>query len=183
MRALAIAFFYAIGTGIGGIAGPWLFGVLIDTGSRMSVFGGYLLGAALMMAAGLIAALFACPPSESRSRRWRGRWRSSTSGDHSSNDRVDPVAVALLVQDGVAPIVVAALVARLVLHPERRRRPPRSAIGEPFHAGCRLPLAHGLGLLVADAEDVFARVRSTATCCAVHSACRRRAAPAHCRSD
>ena len=26
IRALAIAFFYAIGTGIGGIAGPWLFG-------------------------------------------------------------------------------------------------------------------------------------------------------------
>ena len=40
IRALAIAFFYAIGTGIGGIAGPWLFGALIDTGSRMSVFGG-----------------------------------------------------------------------------------------------------------------------------------------------
>jgi MFS family permease len=31
IRALAIAFFYAIGTGIGGMAGPWLFGVLIDT--------------------------------------------------------------------------------------------------------------------------------------------------------
>ena len=45
IRALAIAFFYAIGTGIGGIAGPWLFGALIDTGSRVSVFGGYLLGA------------------------------------------------------------------------------------------------------------------------------------------
>ena len=57
-RALAIAIFYAIGTGIGGIAGPWLFGILIDTGSRTSVFGGYLLGAALMVAAGLIAAFF-----------------------------------------------------------------------------------------------------------------------------
>ena len=59
IRALAIAFFYAIGTGIGGIAGPWLFGALIDTGSRFSVFGGYLLGAALMIAAGLIAWFFA----------------------------------------------------------------------------------------------------------------------------
>jgi MFS family permease len=59
VRALAIAVFYAIGTGIGGIAGPWLFGVLIDTGSRMSLFGGYLLGAALMIGAGVIAALFA----------------------------------------------------------------------------------------------------------------------------
>ncbi len=58
IRALAIAIFYAIGTGIGGIAGPWLFGALIDTGSRTSVFAGYLLGAALMVAAGLIAARF-----------------------------------------------------------------------------------------------------------------------------
>ncbi len=55
IRALAIAFFYAIGTGIGGIIGPWLFGVLIDTGSRGSVFGGYLLGAVLMVAAGGVA--------------------------------------------------------------------------------------------------------------------------------
>ena len=55
IRALAIAFFYAVGTGVGGIIGPWLFGVLIDTGSRLSVFGGYLLGAVLMVLAGLIA--------------------------------------------------------------------------------------------------------------------------------
>jgi MFS family permease len=55
VRALAIALFYAIGTGIGGVAGPALFGVLIDSGSRASVFAGYLLGSALMIAAALIA--------------------------------------------------------------------------------------------------------------------------------
>jgi MFS family permease len=55
IRALAIAFFYAVGTGVGGIAGPALFGVLIDTGSRISVFAGYLLGAMLMILAGLVA--------------------------------------------------------------------------------------------------------------------------------
>ncbi len=55
IRALAIAFFYAVGTGIGGVVGPALFGALIDTGSRMSVFGGYLLGAVLMIAGGLVA--------------------------------------------------------------------------------------------------------------------------------
>ncbi len=59
VRALAIAFFYAIGTGIGGVAGPWLFGMLIDTGSRASVFGGYLFGAALMIAAALVAGRWA----------------------------------------------------------------------------------------------------------------------------
>jgi MFS family permease len=55
VRALAIALFYAIGTGIGGVAGPALFGALVDSGSRTSVFAGYLLGSALMIAAGLIA--------------------------------------------------------------------------------------------------------------------------------
>ena len=37
---------------------PWLFGALIDTGSRVSLFGGYLLGAILMLAAALIALRF-----------------------------------------------------------------------------------------------------------------------------
>jgi MFS family permease len=54
IRALAIAVFFAVGTGVGGAVGPWLFGALIDTGSRMSLFIGYLIGAALMIAAGLI---------------------------------------------------------------------------------------------------------------------------------
>jgi MFS family permease len=58
IRALAIAFFYAVGTGVGGIVGPWLFGVLIDSGSRASVFGGYLLGAGLMVIGGLVALRF-----------------------------------------------------------------------------------------------------------------------------
>lgn len=55
VRALAIALFYAIGTAIGGVAGPALFGALIDTGSRNSVFAGYLLGSALMVTAAAVA--------------------------------------------------------------------------------------------------------------------------------
>jgi MFS family permease len=55
VRALAIALFYAVGTGIGGVVGPALFGVLIDTGSRNSVFAGYLLGSALMIGAAAVA--------------------------------------------------------------------------------------------------------------------------------
>jgi len=55
IRALAIAFFYAVGTGIGGVAGPLLFGALIDTHSRASVFAGYLLGAVLMIGGGAVA--------------------------------------------------------------------------------------------------------------------------------
>ena len=56
IRALAIAFFYAIGTGIGGIAGPLLFGMLISTGSRLSVAIGYVIGAILMVGAAAVQA-------------------------------------------------------------------------------------------------------------------------------
>jgi MFS family permease len=59
VRALAIAMFYSIGTGIGGVAGPALFGALIDTGSRNSVFAGYLLGSGLMIVAAVVAWRFA----------------------------------------------------------------------------------------------------------------------------
>ncbi len=57
IRANAIAIFYAFGTGVGGVAGPWLFGMLIDTGSRASILYGYLFGAVLMILAGLLEAL------------------------------------------------------------------------------------------------------------------------------
>jgi len=57
IRALAIAFFYAIGTGIGGIAGPLLFGMLINTGSRDAVALGYVVGSILMIGAAVVEAL------------------------------------------------------------------------------------------------------------------------------
>lgn len=49
LRALAIALFYAFGTALGGVVGPWLFGELIGTGQRASIGWGYALGAGLMM--------------------------------------------------------------------------------------------------------------------------------------
>ncbi len=51
LRALAIALFYAFGTLLGGVGGPWLFGVLIERGD---IVVGYFLGAALMLAAALV---------------------------------------------------------------------------------------------------------------------------------
>ncbi len=53
-RALAIAFFYAIGTGLGGIIGPVLFGALIATGKASDVAVGYVVGGALMFATGIV---------------------------------------------------------------------------------------------------------------------------------
>jgi len=55
IRALAIAIFYAVGTGIGGVAGPVVFGLLIESGSRPTVFGGYLFAAILMLVAAVVA--------------------------------------------------------------------------------------------------------------------------------
>ena len=56
VRAVAIAIFYALGTGIGGIAGPAVFGPLIETKSRDMLLIGYLLGGGLMMAAAAVQA-------------------------------------------------------------------------------------------------------------------------------
>ena len=53
IRAFAIAIFYALGTLIGGVAAPVLFGTLIATGSKTYVAFGYALGAALMLAGAL----------------------------------------------------------------------------------------------------------------------------------
>jgi MFS family permease len=53
-RALAIAFFYAMGTAIGGISGPLLFGHLINSGQRDEVVWSFLIGAIVMAVAGLV---------------------------------------------------------------------------------------------------------------------------------
>jgi MFS family permease len=58
MRALAIAFFYAIGTGVGGVAGPILLASLIESGSRSSVAIGYFIGALLMIGAAIAEAIW-----------------------------------------------------------------------------------------------------------------------------
>jgi MFS family permease len=59
VRASAIAWFYAVGTALGGIAGPVVFGRLIATGERADVFVGYALGGGLMLAAAVVAAFLA----------------------------------------------------------------------------------------------------------------------------
>jgi MFS family permease len=50
-RAISISLFYAFGTAIGGVAGPALFGALIETGARSEILIGYLFGGALMLIA------------------------------------------------------------------------------------------------------------------------------------
>jgi hypothetical protein len=49
-----LAFFYAVGAGIGGVTGPALFGKLVETEKEVNVFYGYLIGAVLMIVAGIL---------------------------------------------------------------------------------------------------------------------------------
>lgn len=51
IRAVTISLFYAFGTLLGGVGGPALFGMLIDSGERSQILWGYLLGGGLMVLA------------------------------------------------------------------------------------------------------------------------------------
>jgi MFS family permease len=55
-RAMAIAFFYAVGTIIGGFGGPLLFGWLIQSGEPSQTFIGYVVGAVVMIIGGVVQA-------------------------------------------------------------------------------------------------------------------------------
>jgi MFS family permease len=55
-RAMAIAFFYATGTIVGGFGGPLLFGALIQSGDPDQIFIGYVVGAVVMIVGGIIQA-------------------------------------------------------------------------------------------------------------------------------
>jgi MFS family permease len=66
LRGIAIALFFSVGTGIGGLAGPAVFGALVESGSRERVCIGYLLGAALMLGAA-VTAVFLGVAAERRS--------------------------------------------------------------------------------------------------------------------
>ena len=58
MRAMSIAIFYALGTALGGIVGPILFGALIESGERTMIMWGYVLGGSLMIFAAFVQAIW-----------------------------------------------------------------------------------------------------------------------------
>lgn len=58
IRALAIALFYAAGTGIGGVVGPLAFGWLIGTGEKWMLFYGYVFAAGLMLLAAVLQGIW-----------------------------------------------------------------------------------------------------------------------------
>lgn len=63
---MAIAFFYAIGTAVGGITGPQVFSRLVESGDPSQVALAFAIGAALMTVAGVVA-IFTAVSAEGRS--------------------------------------------------------------------------------------------------------------------
>ena len=61
IRAMAIAIFFAIGTLVGGVGAPALFGWIIGIGSNTALFVGYLSAAAFMIFGAVIEAWIGVP--------------------------------------------------------------------------------------------------------------------------
>ncbi len=93
-RAMSIAFFYALGTAAGGISGPLLFAELTNTGKVGDTVLAFQIGAGLMAAAGVVAALLAvnaerrslediaAPLSAAEPQQAAARPESPGTGDH-----------------------------------------------------------------------------------------------------
>jgi MFS family permease len=61
LRGMAIAIFYSAGVATGGLVAPALFGALVETGDRGRILDAYLVGAGLMVLAGVMAAILGVP--------------------------------------------------------------------------------------------------------------------------
>jgi MFS family permease len=102
-RALAIAFFYAVGTGLGGIIGPVLFGNLIATKRPFDVAIGYVIGGGLMMAAGVVEVLIGVD-AEGQSLEDIARPLSFAGGQDSQQELVTAPASSPTRQTGPSPL-------------------------------------------------------------------------------
>jgi MFS family permease len=103
-RALAIALFYAVGTGLGGIIGPQLFGRLIPTGKTSDVFVALAIGAVLMILGGLVEIAF---------------------GVKAERRRLEGIAKPLTAVETAVRSTAARTKAGAAAAGERVRRPPR----------------------------------------------------------
>ena len=92
-RALCIAFFYAIGTAVGGISGPLLFGKLIEDASASKDISqiaiGYFIGAVLMVGGGLVEA-FLGVKAEGQSLENIAKPLTAEESEHGSATAVQP---------------------------------------------------------------------------------------------
>jgi MFS family permease len=88
IRAMAIAFFYAVGTAIGGIVGPALFGKLIGSKSLTEAMVGFLIAAAWLLVAGVLA-WFLAVDAEQRPLEEIAEPLSATGRDEGATDHED----------------------------------------------------------------------------------------------
>jgi MFS family permease len=92
-RALCIAFFYAIGTAVGGISGPLLFGKLIEDASASKditqIAIGYFIGAVLMVGGGLVEA-FLGVKAEGQALESIAKPLTAEESEHGSTTAVQP---------------------------------------------------------------------------------------------
>ena len=93
-RALAIAFFYAVGTALGGISGPILFGNLIATKRPSYVALGYVLGGVLMCVAGLVEIVLGLDVEEQPLEEIATPLSAASDDDPGSIDEGDPIELA-----------------------------------------------------------------------------------------
>ena len=89
-RALAIALFYAIGTGIGGIIGPQLFGRLVPTGNTSDVFIALIIGAVLMIIGGVAELLFGVKAERRRLEAIAEPLTAAGGASHATTSHVQP---------------------------------------------------------------------------------------------
>jgi MFS family permease len=166
-RAMAIAFFYAVGTGIGGAVGPVLYGHLIDAAHPGKLAVGFLIAAGLMATGGLVEALFGVPaeqkpleevaeplsaeedkPAREPFPRYRQRtgWSPyQITSDHHADDPLQALEMEQIAdslrRDGTAHWRhIAFDVGARYWGPGRFRRALRAAV----QAGMIRPLGHGL---------------------------------------
>jgi MFS family permease len=129
-RALAIAFFYAVGTAAGGITGPLLFGNLINSGKLTEVATGFFIGA-VVMAFGGAAELFFGVRAEQKSLESIAEPLSAEDTDGSERDGNTPS------RDGAAASGAARATRPRLRRDQLRPGPGRS----PGWPGMPLPAA------------------------------------------
>jgi MFS family permease len=116
-RALSISLFFAVGTGVGGITGPLLFGQFIHSGNSYLVAIGFIIGAAAM-ALGGVAEIFFGVRAEQQSLENIARPLTAEEADAEAHKEPSPHAV----RDSARPAEV-----RRAGHEQDRRIAARNA--------------------------------------------------------
>ena len=127
---MAIAFFYATGTIVGGFGGPLLFGALIQSGDPDQIFIGYVVGAVVMIIGGIIQATMGVEAARPRPRGHRPAAVGADEELDEPGEEADPYTLGR--GEGRGTSTPAALRPRPPSRrPGRRAVPPPEVTDEP----------------------------------------------------